>query len=273
MIDNFLSEMEEVYKTSGVSRPFYDYLELGRKVLLVGFIAEYLIITLTSYLLGVHGLKLFITPFLLSVITSLITIFLIGFYPIYTKDLAENDINHNLLYSVSFMLMLSKGGIAIERIIEQVAETESSQYIRNLLNKFIVNVSIFGYNPQESLRDISKRSPSDTFSKFLDSIILTIQTSGNLDNLFEYEVDLLNSRKKEENQELLNKIGFLSEVYVTLLVITPLLLIILLTTFSFASGQGSGAAGFNTLNLVVFAGIPLISIILLILIDMQVRID
>ena len=265
--------MEEVYKTSGVSRPFYDYLELGKKVILVGFIGEYFIISLSSFLLGVRGFKLFFTPLLISIVLSLITIFLIGFYPIFTKDLAKNDINQNLLYSASFMLMLSKGGIAIERIIEQVSETEPSQYIRNLLNKFIINITIFGYNPQESLRDISKRSPSETFSKFLDSIILTIQTSGNLDNLFEYEVDLLNNRKKEENQELLNKIGFLSEVYVTLLVITPLLLIILLTTFSFASGQGSGSAGFNTLNLVIFAGIPLVSAILLILIDMQVKID
>jgi flagellar protein FlaJ len=265
--------MEEVYKTSGVSRPFYDYLVLGRKLILAGFIGENLIISLFSYALGLRGLKLFFTPIVLSIVITLITIFLIGFYPIYTKDLAENDINHNLLYSVSFMLMLSKGGIAIERIIEQVSETEPSQYIRRLLNKFIINITIFGFNPQESLRDISKRSPSETFSKFLDSIILTIQTSGNLDNLFQYEVDLLNNRKKEENQELLNKIGFLSEVYVTLLVITPLLLIILLTTFSFASGQGSGTAGFNTLNLVVFAGIPIISAILLILIDMQVRIS
>ena len=79
-------------------------------------------------------------------------------------------------------------------------------------------------------------------------------------------------RKQEENETLLNNIGFLSEIYVTLLVIAPLLMIILLTTFSFTSNN-SGPGGINALNLVVFTGIPIIATIIMILVDMQVNID
>ena len=170
------------------------------------------------------------------------------------------------------MLMLSKGGLAIEKIIERVAETETSQYIQKMLNKFIVNIRVFGYNPQESLLDVGKRSSSDLFKKFLDSIVNTIQTSGDLSNLFQYESEQLIMRRESENNELMNNLGLLSEIYVTLLVIAPLLLLILLTTFSFA-GQTADSSGINSLNLVVFAGIPLISMVMLILIDMQVSVD
>lgn len=267
-----MSEMEEIYHKSGVSRPFDNYLQLGKLVLFIGFIVEYFILVGAHYLLGVQGTKLFSGPLILSIILMLVTFVLLAWYPIYVRDLAVNEIDRNLLYSISFMMMLSKGGLAIERIIERVSETEDSQYIKNLFDKFLMNIKIFGFNPQESLKDVKKRSPSELLTRFLDGIVNTIQTSGNLSNFFQFESELLIQRKEEENTELLNNLGFLSEIYVTMLVIAPLLLLVMLTTFSFA-GASSDTSGINSLNLVVFAGIPLLSILMMILIDMQVSVD
>lgn len=272
MIENFLHELEEIYGTSGLSRPFNEYLQLGKLVLFIGFLVEYFILIGLHYLLGVQGVRLFTGPLILSLVLSLLTFLLLAWYPIYNSDIALNEINRNLLYTVTFMLMLSKGGIAIERIIERVSETEASQYIRNLFNKFLINIKVFGFNPQESLRDVSKRSPSEAFTRFLDGIVNTIQTSGDLGSLFQFEADQLIKRKEDENNELLNNLGFLSEIYVTLLVIAPLLLLVLLTTFSF-TGSTSGSAGINALNLVVFIGIPLVALFMMILIDMQVSVE
>lgn len=272
MIDRFLSELEEVYQKSGVSRPFDEYLQLGKLVLFISFIVEYFLIVGIHYLFGVQGVKLFSGPLILSVVLTLVTFVVLAWYPLYVRDMAVNEIEKNLLYTVTFMLMLSKGGLAIERIIERVSETEQSKYLRSFFNKFLVNISVFGFNPQESLQDIKNRSPSEIFTRLLDSIINTIQTSGNLSSLFQFEAELLIQRKEEENNELLNNLGFLSEIYVTILVIAPLLLLVLLTTFSFA-GQASGTSGINSLNLVVFVGIPLLSILMMILIDMQVSVD
>ena len=272
LINTFLSELEEIYRTSGVTRPFNDYLQFSKMVLFIGFIVEYFTLFGLHYIFDVQGTKLFFGPLILAIVLGLLNLLLLAWYPLYVRDLAVNDIKKNLLYSVTFMLMLSKGGLAIEKIIERVAETETSQYIQKMLNKFIVNIRVFGYNPQESLLDVGKRSSSDLFKKFLDSIVNTIQTSGDLSNLFQYESEQLIMRRESENNELMNNLGLLSEIYVTLLVIAPLLLLILLTTFSFA-GQTADSSGINSLNLVVFAGIPLISMVMLILIDMQVSVD
>jgi len=272
LIENFLSELEDIYGTSGISRPFSEYLQLSKLVLFIGFLVDYFILFGLHYLFGVQGVRQFSGPLILSLVLSLLTFLLLAWYPIYIRDVALNDINRNLLYTVTFMLMLSKGGISIERIIERVSETESSQYIRNLFNKFLINIKVFGFNPQESLRDVSRRSPSERFTRFLDGIVNTIQTSGDLGSLFQFEADQLIKRKEEENNELLNNLGFLSEIYVTMLVIAPLLLLVLLTTFSFA-GSSSGNSGINALNLVVFIGIPLVSAFMMILIDMQVSVD
>jgi flagellar protein FlaJ len=264
--------LEEVYQKSGVSRPLDEYLRLSKLVLFIGFIVEYFLLVGIHYILGVQGFKLFSGPLILSMILTLVTFVMLAWYPLYVRDIAVNDIDKNLLYTVTFMLMLSKGGLAIERIIERVSETEQSNYLRSFFNKFLVNISIFGFNPQESLYDIKNRSPSELFTRFLDGIVNTIQTSGDLGKLFQFESELLIQRKEEENNELLNNLGFLSEIYVTLLIIAPLLLLVLLTTFSFA-GQASDTSGINSLNLVVFAGIPLLSILMMILIDMQVSVN
>jgi flagellar protein FlaJ len=273
MMREFWSEFKDVYRKSGVNRPLDEYIETARYVLAIGFVVFYFIIISLHYVFRVEGPKVLTSSFFLTISATFVLALLIIWYPLYTKDLAVSDIDRNLLNSVTFMLLLSKGGLSIERIIERVAETEPSQYIGTLLNKFLVNIKVYGYNPQESLNDVSDRSPSERFTQFIDGVVTTTQTSGDLDKLFEYESDMLIQHKEEENLALLNNIGFLSEIYVTALVIAPLLMIILLTTFSFTSADLSGGAGINLLNLIVFAAIPIISAVLMILVDMQVAID
>ncbi len=272
MMQEFLSELEEIYRKSGLSRPFDEYINAGKLVLFIGFIASYFVFVSLHFLFRVESVKTLIGSLSLSVVSTAVIAFLYALYPVYNRDLAATDIDKNLLYSVTFMLMLSKGGLSIERIIEKVAETEPSQYISALLNKFLVNIKAYGFNPQESLEDISERSPSESFTRFINGVVTTTQTSADFSSLFEYESAVLIQRKEEGNVALMNNIGFLSEIYVTLLVISPLLMIILLTTFSFTSNDG-GFGGIYALNLVVFAGIPIISAILMILVDMQVSVD
>ncbi len=274
MMPEFLSEFKAIYRKSGISISFEAYIRRARLILFIGFIISYFLITGVHYILRIEGPKVIPGTFALSISSTFILGLILLWYPVYEKDLAVTDIEHNLLNSVTFMLLLSKGGLSIERIIERVAETEPSKYIRTLLNKFIVNIKVFGLNPQESLNDIGARSPSDRFTQFIDGVVTATQTSGELDKLFTYESEVLTQQKEEENLALLNNLGFISEIYVTILVIAPLLLIILLTTFSFASGDSSSAtSGINSLNLVVFGGIPIISAVLIILVDMQVTVD
>lgn len=273
MIGNFLSEFEKIYRVSGLQRPLDEYFERSKIVVFAGFILSFFIFTFIHVLFRVQGPNVILGPFILSSATTALIAGLVVLYPLYNKDLVESEISKSLLNSVMFMLLLSKSGLSIERIFERVAKTEPNEAIQNYINKFMVNIKVYGLNPQESITDISRRSASGLFTKFLNGILTTIQTSGDLDKLFEYETNQLIQRREEENVALLNNIGFLSEIYVTILVIAPLLMIILLTTFSFASGSSSGASSINTLNLVVFAGIPLISAVLMILVDMQVSVD
>jgi archaellum biogenesis protein FlaJ (TadC family) len=273
MISAFLSEFEKIYRVSGLHRPLEEYYERSKIVLFSCFIGSYFFFTFLHILFRVQGPKVIFGTFALSSATTALLAGLVVFYPLYNKDLIESDISKSLLNSVMFMLQLSKSGLSIERIIERVAKTESNEAIQNYLNKFMVNIKIYGLNPQESISDISRRSASELFTKLMNGILTTIQTSGDLDKFFEYETSQLIQRRDEENVALLNNIGFISEIYVTILVIAPLLMIILLTTFSFASGSSSGASGINSLNLVVFAGIPIISAVLIILVDMQVSVD
>ncbi len=272
MMQGFLSELEEIYKKSGLSGSFEEYITAGKLLLFRGFIVSYFVFAFLHYLFRVEWVRIFYVSLVLSVVSTAVIAFLYAWYPVYNRDLAVSDINMNLLNSVTFMLMLSKGGLSIERIIERVSESETSMYISALLNKFLVNIKVYGFNPQQSLQDISERSPSELFTKLLNGVVTTTQTTSDFSSFFEYESDALMQRKKEENQVLLNNIGFLSEIYVTLIVIAPLLMIILLTTFSFTSID-TGVGGINNLNLVVFVGIPLLSAIIMILVDMQVSID
>ncbi len=267
MIDKILLRLEDQYLRSGAIQPFSEYLEIGKKVLILGFVSGFCVIFGIHYILYVKGFRLLYSSFFFDIIFTLILLFLIVFYPFFITDEAVKNIDKNLLPSTSFMLMLSKGGLSIERIIERASETESSNHLRNLYNKFLVNINVYGYNPQESLKDLSDRCSSVLFSDFIHGIISAIQTNGEIDNLMQFETDKLLHREEQESEKLIGSLGMLSEVYITMLVIAPLLVLILLTTFSISNGQTDTA---GILNTVVFIGIPLLSLFLLIIIDMKV---
>ncbi len=164
MILEFLSELEDIYKKSGLDRSFEEYISNGKLFLFICFIASYLVFACLHYIFRVDWVRNLFGSLVISIVSTAVIAVLYAWYPIYNRELASSDIDMNLLHSVTFMLLLSKGGLSIERIVERVAESEPSKYISVLLNKFLVNIKVYGFNPQESLQDISERSPSELFT-------------------------------------------------------------------------------------------------------------
>ena len=250
----------EVYQKSGISRLYESYIALmlftGSVTfgitLVIGFVFHHLLLnlTLTQYLVAVLTLSSTIT---------IITLSMYIIYPLYRKNQRRKEIDANLVYTTGYMGVLSAGGISLERIFERVTQVEKRTAIRELAMRLIADVKVFGLDVTGSLDDLAQISPSETFSKLLVGLNNTVQTSGDLKSLLTYETKRLLQNKREQLKKTLGTLMALGEIYITAIVMGPILFLVMLTILSIMGNTPFGLSPVEQLNLLVFIGLPMIS--------------
>lgn len=261
-------EFREIYEESGASMLFEDYVK--RMAL---FFSTAFVLTTVSFMLVHHfflhlsGPRLLTAVFSLSLAVSGLVAFAFLYHPLHHRNQRRSKIENDLVYSLSYMTVLSASGVSLERIMERVSEVEENPPLKELAKKFMMNIRLFGFDVASTLKDISSRSPSEILKKLLDSMNNTIQTSGDLKALFTYEVDRQLQRKRDGLKKMVGTLTYMGEMYVTLMVVAPILFILMLTILSVLGSGPFGASSIIQLNLVVFFGIPVIATGFIIVLD------
>ena len=261
-------EFREIYDESGLSVSYEDYSKLitfsSLGVLLVSAVLSWVI---HASVLGVQGPRLIMGVAISSLLLTALTLFCLLYYPVYNKNQMTKNIDNTLIYTVSYMTVLASSGISFERIMENVAEVEAKGPLKRLVSKFITDVKLLGFPMGRALRDMSSRSPSRALTQLLNGIDNISQTSGDLKSLLDFNYRQLLQVKKQQLVKMLNTLTYIGEIYVTLMVIAPILFIVILTILTIIGGGGASGGGVTQLNLLVFAGIPIIAAGFLVILD------
>jgi Flp pilus assembly protein TadB len=238
-------------------------------VVSVSFLAEIFLakITLFPALLG-SGI--------LGVVTFGVSLFCWLLLPLEKRRSFKEKLEGQLAYSFGILGVLAASGMSIDRLFERMANAESNPVLSDLARRFLRNVRIFGLDTEAALREVAKHSPSETFSKMLESIAVAFKTTGSLHELITFESSRLLSQKKEKLKKSISSLAITAELYVTLVVVGPIIFIVMLTIFLFLPSSSSGAAlslpdPTLLINVLVFMGIPVISVIFLLILDSMVN--
>jgi len=259
---------KQIYQKSGLSRPYEAYPSLMLLASVLAFIFSFLIgavihhmffnLTLYRYLIALIA---FSGVFALLVPLVFVT------YPLFRHSQRKKEIDTNLVYTAGYMGVLSAGGLSIERIFDQTVQVEPRPAIRDLVKRFIANIKIFGLDVTAALDDVRLRSPSGVFSKLLMSISNTVKTSGDLKSLLSFETKKLLGAKQEQLKRTLNTLVTFAEVYLTAMVMGPIVFIVMLTILSIMGNVAFGLSPAMQMNLVVFLGLPALSVIFIVILN------
>ena len=265
--DSYLKDFHSVYLTSGLTRYIDDYLHRAAIFTLLSIPVFFLV---SVSILGIL-LSWSITNTILAGIATILigsSITACGFiaYPYYRQHENRTRLEDGLVYSLSYMAILSASGMGIERIIDRITEVEDNPPLILLAKKFLMNIRLFGMDVRSALKDISEMSPSKVFSKQIDSMRTALATSGDLKSLLVYEVDRQVQVKREQLKAKINTLVYVGELYVALMVITPTIFIIVIAVLS-VLGTSVGGGSVVQLNLIVFLGIPIMGGVFMLLLD------
>ena len=250
---------KQAYVQSGLYKSYESYTAIMLFSCLITFVSAFASsVLIHSIVLDMSWVPALFAALVLSGIFAIAVLTIFIAYPSYRRSQRRKDIDTHLVYTAGYMGVLSAGGISLERIFERVAEVERRAPLRDLESRLIADVKIFGLDVGSALQDVILHSPSEVFSKFLAGINNALKTSANLKSLLKFESKELLQAKREQLKGTLDSLTAFGEIYITGVVIAPIVFIIMVTVLSIMGNVTFGISPVVQLNLLVFFGIPML---------------
>jgi flagellar protein FlaJ len=194
----------------------------------------------------------------------------IGFYvyPLYRADKLKRELEDELPFTTGYMAILASAGVSPERIFYSVSNVTVPLAISGEAGDIVRNLTLFGADIISALEQTSKRTPSERLRETLEGLISTIHSGGNLAAYLREQSGRYMKLKRISLRKFSDTLSILSEFYVAILVTGPLLLVVMLAVMAMlGGGELGGLSPSLLLQILTYIGIPVGSIIFLIILD------
>jgi flagellar protein FlaJ len=194
----------------------------------------------------------------------------IGFYiyPVYRADKLKRELDDELPFTTGYMAILSSAGVSPEKIFYSLSNLSVPLVVSDEARDIVRDVNLFGRDIISALEEESKRTPSERLREMLEGFISTIHSGGNLAAYLREKSKQYMRLKRIGLKKFSDTLSILSEFYVAILITGPLLLVIMLAVMAMLGGGSLGTLSPDLiLSLLTYIGIPLGSIMFLIILD------
>lgn len=148
------------------------------------------------------------------------------------------NIDKNLPYAVNYMAAMASADVAPAMIFKGLARQEIYGDIQIEASLVTRDIEVFGKDLLKVLKRTIHRSPSVKFQDFIQGIITTSTSGGNLQSYFLAKSDQYMKENRLEQKATLETLGVMAESFVTVVVAAPLFLIVMMSVMAMMGGAG-----------------------------------
>lgn len=189
------------------------------------------------------------------------------FYPRIRMGGRKRQIDEDLAFVVGRMAVLSASGMTPEQIINEVARDDSNDPLVIEFRKMIRDMNLLGMDLTQALKEERKRTPSDLFAQFLDGMMATASSGADINSYLVKQGKSLMNDKRLKAKSISESLGVVAEMYTTVLVVMPLILIILFAVMGVITGSLGGINIYTLMSVVVYLMVPLGGIMIMVIAD------
>jgi len=166
-----------------------------------------------------------------------------------------HKIDKRISATMSFISAMASANVNIDVIFKELSRQEQYGEIREEAEWITRDTELLGYDILTAIKRAADRTPSQKFQDFLQGVVTTSTSGGELKPYFLLKAEQYEKDNKLELKSQMETLGMLAESFVTVGVAFPLFLVVILSIMSIISGS-SGGFILNMLYLVVVAMIP-----------------
>jgi flagellar protein FlaJ len=218
-------------------------------------------ITLGATLVAFLGLDVSLTllvTVLIAVFPPLMTYVLLTSQPGSKAKARGRDIDKRIGPSMSFISAMASADVNVDVIFKELSRQDIYGEIKNEAEWITRDTELLGIDILTAVSKASQRTPSSKFQEFLQGVVTTSTSGGQLKPYFLQKAEQFEKEGKLDMRRQLESLGLLAESFVTVVVAFPLFLIVIMAIMAIVPG-GGGSGEFTVLLLwmVVLLMVPI----------------
>ena len=204
-----------------------------------------------------------------SLLAGAVTVMAFYAYPSYRADGLKRELEDDLPFTAGYMSILAGAGVPPDFIWRSLAQVDASLAVSNVAKNVVRDVELFGFDIISALETTSKRTPSERFKELIEGFISVVHSGGNLVKYLRNRSQQYMKLKQLALKRFSDSLAVLAEFYVTLMVAGSLIFVVMLAVMAMLGGGGFGPFDSRLLlQLLTYLGLPIGSILFLVILDM-----
>ena len=259
--------MEDKIRKSGMRLTYQVYLCGMVFATVVAFVAAFGVSLGIELALPGSVVVRAIVPIMIGIIAGVVTFGIEFVIPSMRAGGRKKRVDEELAYVVGRMAVLAASGMTPENIFRQIADDDSNQQVIQEFRRIVRDMTLLGMDLSHALQEERKRTGSEIFGAFLDGMVSTSSSGADIDAYLLKQSKTLMADKRLKTKQFSETLGVVAEMYTTLLVVMPLILIILFAVMGVIVGSLGGFSINLLIELVVYVLVPFGGIMMMVLAD------
>jgi flagellar protein FlaJ len=172
-----------------------------------------------------------------------------------------------LPYVASHMSILAAAGIPPTRMFMLIEDSRTTPEVASDANEIVRDVEILGKDIMTALELERDRSPSRVFGDVLEGLVATIRSGGDMKKYLLDATHTIMDLRRIAAKQLIESLGVFAEVYISLLVVFPLLIIVMFSVMALIGGGLGGLSTTTMMAFVTYGIIPICGIAVIVMLD------
>lgn len=160
------------------------------------------------------------------------------YYPANLVSSRRQNIEVTLPHAITYLFALSHGGMSLVESMRALADADDVYgEVAREFETVVMDVELFGSDIYTALQNARNLTPSDGLAQFLDDLAGVLDSGASVTAFLESEADSYLRQAEEEQEDFLETLSLLAEVFVVAFVAAPLFLIVTLVVISLIGGS------------------------------------
>jgi archaeal flagellar protein FlaJ len=176
---------------------------------------------------------------LLPVFGTIGTYFVLQSTPSSKAKERGRKIDRKISPAMSFISAMSSADVNIDQIFRELGQQKIYGEVAEEAAWITRDTELLGVDILTAIRNGAQRTPSKRFQDFLQGVVTTATSGGQLKPYFLLKAEQFERENKLEQLQRVETMGLLAETFVTVVVAFPLFLVIIIAIFAVIGGGGT----------------------------------
>ncbi len=218
------------------------------------------VLVVIFFILAYPVYQIILRSMILSIIAGFACATIFYAYPFMKIKDRRRNITTNLPFAANHMAAVATSGVPPASMFELIAASKEYGEIGVEVKKIVDFITIFGYDLLTAIKTVAATTPSPNFKEFLEGMVSTIETGGDLDRYLRQEADQAALTYNLERQRYNETVSTYSDIYTGLLIAAPLFFVAAMSLVNLLGGSVGGIGVDVIMAVGAYLIIPLLNI-------------